>query len=790
MATKYVDLNLGNDGNSGADRDNPYLTIGQAEANTTSGDTIYFLGGTFSAGVSFTFAGDRKYIGLSKVTIQASSQIAINGDANVLLRNFVFEDTTGTDTSHFILLTLLNSVCEFEQCEFLGTELGNTHSSLIRSTSAVDTVKLVGCKIITTESGYSGGSALFNRTIDSVTWNNLTLIGCSVSFTGDGALYVTSNSIVNQTIRSSIFILKSTTSTSAFNAATGVETYSNNFISVNSFPLSGFTNVADLQLIDPDNLNFNLLPNSPAITSGGGNDLPDLTGYTNVLWCHPSGTATGAPDGDNSGITDPAPTLDTDYYSLSGAFTYALANSGCAILLKDGAYSYNNFNWNGGDAGIDLIGENLHGATVTKSATGQFINIETPNNINYYRLKLVSTDSTSYTFRKNNSICVLSMYDCLFDIVLSDTTGIYYVNGANTFNLYNCQGTYKMTNASGKLTYGPVNFYETSLDIVAGSIGTNAGLATFANNFRNSILHNSSGTTMTYSASTNEVGSHISGFSDRDDGDPLFIDPDNNNLNLLPNSPAITSGGDDEIPADAVWVDLTGGGSGTGPADCYDWVTDNVTILAVASGTSSKTIAFVDGLTYDVSTQTYGANFVLVSQTYKGATFNFSAVVPDTAASITFKNAYVTMNANLGGTARNWTLSFTKCEIDCIAFEGQVPNGNTINNTGCVINNTFTGRYFARSCLGTDNGCIIKHGGASAGQLAGEPNRVMANVIIWTPDASWDWSGAAFINGGNNYESGGLSKPSWVEATDPLIIDAPNGNFNLLPNSPAITAGA
>ena len=284
--------------------------------------------------------------------------------------------------------------------------------------------------------------------------------------------------------------------------------------------------------------------------------------------------------------------------------------------------------------------------------------------------------------------------------------------------------------------------------------------------------------------------------------DPLLADPVNGNFELLPNSPAIPSS--NGVPTDAIWVDLTGAGSPDGTEDLpYDWVSDRAAIQTAASLTESKSIAFVDGLTYILTATALDDDYTFYSQTNKGATVsvetNNGVSQPSVARTINFKGLVFNHTEEL--VLNNiqtplYTFNFISCKHNCLGGDVNYDSA-VINNIGCEIV-LGVKAPFHRGVNGTDLGCTLVSGTLSVGYYwfsNAVVTRTLKDCVFISTDPAevLNNTNTLIVDGGGNSRQGFASSTiavTWVNVDNLLIADVSNNNFELLPNSPAIPSSS
>ena len=528
---------------------------------------------------------------------------------------------------------------------------------------------------------------------------------------------------------------------------------------------------------------------------------PNLSTYSRVLWCHPSGAATGSPDADNSGIVDPSPSSESDYYSFTGALSEAV--SGDAILFKDGDYSGLNFTFKDN---VDFIGNTVKGAILTLAPNTSW---KPSGSFDVYKLQLKTNEvNNAVAWDAQTDGDVVNLFNCLA-YMLSDrgagwqnfrslSSHDHTVNffGSDIFDISNA------TNQTGVQGAGTdVNYYNCTRYINMASTGVILGNGNSIWQYSTVVNVSPNNTVATTQVSGDKSTSFVQGFTDRNDGDPLFIDLPNLNLNFLPRSPAIFDGGQDSIPADAIWVTDTGSGDGS-QGSPYNYINQKTSVLADASLTSSKTIVFVDGLNIRLSTEALNDDYILMPESIKGTTLRiagnqFVGTAPMDAAtnpqSIIIKNFNITAEQKMCSPNSNYTFTFVSCDIDNQGASMQDREA-VVNTIGCrqTYLNT-SARMFYRGCDGFDIGMSMKYLSGAGFIYFSQTTpavRSINNCSFGLDGATIAFSVSGTLTGSNNVGVGFLSYPAFIDNQDVDVIDSENGNLDLLPSSQSIQSGA
>lgn len=524
-------------------------------------------------------------------------------------------------------------------------------------------------------------------------------------------------------------------------------------------------------------------------------DLPDLTGYTRVLWCHPSGTATGAPQSgtsgpniDNSGITDPNPDAVTSYYSYDGALTQAA--DGDAIIIKDGSYTPTNNDFV--KSGVAFIGENVRGATINTGT--KFATLIDASKTLLKNLVFSTVSGTNWWINRSTT-GNLDAEDCTFNLTvnLAGDRGIFrLLNGTHTRCIYRTN-----TSGGGGLLYGAVTTNFKHCSIIHNGVYAVGG----TQNYEVCAVVNDG----TSSFSGNQTFSLISGFTSGNTGtDPLFADPDNGNLELLPNSPALASGAGDtldlsEVTGNIYWVQATGG-SGTVTTtyavngNTKPGGTLGTFAAALAAAISGDVIVFTDG-TYTWATGAVNlvAGVSYIGENLKGATLtkssgNFSVPV-GTVEFHRLKHTYTAANCFTGASS---TTSFVISRDNDwnITDSGNPYYLVDLDSTRDIFLISRTGSFgtgFGFQSRVSYNFCslvMVSSTASSFSSVFGTCTGSIKNCIIDNATGKT----LSLSLGSVSISDSFVSNYSDRDDGDPLFADPANGNFELLPNSPALAA--
>ena len=217
----------------------------------------------------------------------------------------------------------------------------------------------------------------------------------------------------------------------------------------------------------------------------------------------------------------------------------------------------------------------------------------------------------------------------------------------------------------------------------------------------------------------------------------------------------------------------------------------------------NRFIAFVDGLTYNLidgadGSRAYAYGFTFMPQTKKGATLNVDAYLgsPGLSVEMNFRDLIVTHTDELAQNAvitLEYTLNFIGCEHNCTAAGDLNFDSAIINNIGCIIKMPQSSRFFCRGARGIDLHCSFYSKGDVG--IFYYSNAIVTRTVAFCLFRSSDIlqpllnANTTLIDGGGNRAFNYASYTAnitFVSTDVSFFIDPDNGNFELLPNSPAL----
>ena len=670
--------------------------------------------------------------------------------------------------------------------------------AFVRSVTADQDYSFEDCLIDVTTS--NNASFVFNHTVGFT--SNVTLTRCY------GRMNCTSGSQGLCTTASTITL--SRCSFEFTNVSGSTDVMNDSVVSPSSFSYTSGTGntVTDSPLFtDPSNGDFTLLPNSPAITAGGAS-IPDLTGYTNIYWVDPTGGGTPSVAGQTTDPTGP-------YWDFSAALTAATAND--AIVFKDGSYTIGTI---AAKDGVDFIGESWDAKVTLTSTFGiTFTNVD----CNIKNLDITYTGGADFfaTYTADSAVevsrCKITQDGTRYLVSTTVGSSVNF-NGCEIYDNSTDGGVYTVDSTFSNCTY---------IKSTSGAVFTSSGTPT--RSIISSVFSGSGGSLGPVGTSIDSL-SIVDGFSSLNQGgNPLFVDSSNNNFTLLPNSPAITAGG--ETVTGDFYLDfnatIDGGNDGSqgnpwarfsevGQSPHKAMADGQVVIVTSSSNgvsTGSGDAEHRLNHTYDLTYKAESGKVELL----KGGILNLAAT-GGAGKKITFDGVSVDGTGTVGrlfdfqnnGTQREAKLEFRNARwtVQCnssvewfcsMSTSYSALNELTMVGAEVVMKGVFgSGNNVTSSVQNvTAIGSLVRYAGEGAGgaltAFATATNGVFANFIFSGEDsqASSLTSGLSVATNTDCYAAGIVDTPTGVTILSNLLfIDAPNGNLELLPNSPAISAGA
>ena len=812
------------------------------------GDTLHFLPGTYAAQLDnrewgsdtldehFYYTSDQKiqlqvtYLGYTlvnrevtfdKVGLSCSSTFWYNSGAvlTATFKNADYSSSGGWYSGAHIVKGI-------ENCTFTGSSLrfdciaGITISGSVFDSSAgsYTTLSATNDKIIK-GCQFIGSSA--SRYAATLGGSGLTVVSCGFYATGSSGTYIyagtadCSDCVFHQETAGQI----------------GAGTFTRCFINTNPTVLPAGVTVGAPLFIDPVNGNLNLLPNSPAITSGGG-ELSYEDGDATVSWADFNHTG-GSDLGTFAHPFESRTSFEAAYNA--GSFT----NNTCVFKAGTHTWTGGTPSWTySGGAQILIIGQDPNNRPVLTTAGPICISVKTnTQRITFQNLEFLDWGGTNIwaitcfnveqfiTFRnvrcfpKNNTqatgLCG-SQSGGQANLTVRGVEGIYREETFSTVIRFFWSGTdLDINGLSISLNRDTEARLPTTYKRGYGSFSGDHAVFNYVSDMTQQADIPVTGTSGNNILPT---GSIITNLNATLVDNPLFIDPTNNNLNLLPNSPAITSGsgvGGDVYTGETAdtWFDPTKTGAtstGADPANAFG--RDELAALQTAIQTvGDGCIVGVKDGTMPVTSITWTSNVSgmdvrFVAQTKYGVVF-------DSLNSAQFWQ----LDTSVGKTTSLEGFKIQNSRI--VSFTGAVFNDRNVS--GCttlykdwIAVNVSTLNYSiglfgttsAASTIILENVSIYADnatGGMFSYQYSGNPTIILRRCnIVWRSKLSYDLQieQSNLVNEGVSVLattvtptvdsiSNIINFSTQSQGSSPLFIDLVNGNFNLLPNSPAITAG-
>ena len=543
---------------------------------------------------------------------------------------------------------------------------------------------------------------------------------------------------------------------------------------------SSFEQINRSLLADPANNNFNLLPNSPALVTGQ-NSVISIP--SDAIWMR-EGTGTGT-----------GTEADPYYFSQwSSVLTDANNAQSKTVAVTAGTYVFSSQLSNGNNyTNLTFIGEDRDtcifsdgNSRVTGSYSGQYFRIK---NLTLYAgdhfffnvdVEVRANGCRIQCAKYINATGVDQQYkSCIIEVVVNSAVAAFFLQG--NIDILNC--------------------------VLIDLFGGRTTLISIPGTMRNSVLYAPSGTqnmtTMSVDDS-NVVFGLTSGFGSANTSDPLLADPANGNFDLLPNSPALLSSQSTFLPdpsdfTQVFYVSPTGAGSqdGSSEANAYSFSTDWTTLQASVS--PSTLVIFVDGTYVGVQDRNWKAG-TYSAQTRFGVKFTSGLqrmfrYENSTTQAVKIHGFELSQIAAIEGVVRVNTSNAADFEF----YNSKVDIYNTRSGSG-----HFLGNQVGSSVCKFFNS-IFRWGNsnnASANAIAYRGTVVFTNSTLYIRSdnlsTSMRSSGSITLLNSVAIDASGVvtdgvtdSGDSFVKYSarddgDPLFADPDNGDFTLLPASPAL----
>jgi len=267
MATYYISP-TGDNADDGSEA-NPWETMAYAYSNSTTGDTIHCLAGTYPM-VAQTFGTERTVTGAD-----ANTTIFDGGGAGATWTTAPLMNISNihfTNIADSMILYIYYKTLNLTNCIISDFSSAGYLKNPIRQIAAE--VNILGClfyNIITTYNSPSFGyGTIINGAYGSCSITNCTFYIVYNPATPNYAIPFgsTANS-TTYTIKNNIFMNAGDTSILKSSSSIISDDSSNNCVyGYSNYPTRDGTVAADPKMIDPTNANFNLAPDSPCMDTG------------------------------------------------------------------------------------------------------------------------------------------------------------------------------------------------------------------------------------------------------------------------------------------------------------------------------------------------------------------------------------------------------------------------------------------------------------------------------------------------------------------------------------------